>query len=95
MSKLNLWDIFEKLTGSFSSPQGRENGSDENKNDNADKRQNSEQGSTHSQNAGGGQNSASATPTDRKKTNTYMIDLLKKHNEASMRIDSNTHNENK
>ena len=123
MSKLNLWDVFEKLTGGFSSSQngnegasgqnpsadfganGQKNvygadsdtvfGGQKNTYDNGKNGDLQYQTSTNTQNADNKQNlnnnAQNSRPVD-KNAKTYTFDLLKRHNEASARIDERIKN---
>lgn len=90
MSKLNLWEVFEKLTGGFSSSQ---NSNDDKPTDarrlNESTDFNQPLLGDDAQNA---ESDKKTTPAADKNVNTYMLDLLKKHNEASVRIDEQTKN---
>ena len=131
MGKLNLWDVFEKLTGGFSSLQNANDGAN-NRNADTDSGANGQknvygadsdtvfgghknaydngkngdlqyQTSGNTQNADNGKqnlngnvqnlnnNAQNSRPVD-KNAKTYTFDLLKRHNEASARIDERIKN---
>lgn len=128
MGKLNLWDVFEKLTGGFSSFQNANDGAnnrnaDSDSGTNAQKNvygansdtvfgghknayDNGKNGDLQYQTSGNTQNAdnskqnlndnlknsvKNSRPAD-KNAKTYTFDLLKKHNEASARIDERIKN---